>query len=387
MSNVYLVRVEDKDIAGRVSALKKILEKANPFSSYEENEVLPIKLTLGDRECCYHIKPELVKMVISELKAKNTQPFLFDTCVIYKGSRQNAVDYLNLVQAKGFGQERIGAPFVIADGVFGSDGREYEIKGKHLKKIKLPSFVGFLDSLVVLSHITGHILSGYAGAIKNVAMGISSRAGKQVQHSSLKPHIIENDCTQCSCCLKICPVLAISMKEKAAFIDKDICIGCGECICACKFDAIFINWKEDNLIFSLRMVEAAFHILSHFKNKFFINFAFDITKECDCISKEGEEIISADIGIFASPDIVSVDKATIDFVNSVRKDGALDPTLSRDKDVDLYSSPPRGMGLSNGVNKDGDVFAKAQNVRSYHKMLDYAAEIGLGNVDYNLIEC
>lgn len=351
-SDVYFVRVKDKDSADRASALKKILEKANPFSLYKKDEIMPIKLTLGDSACYYHIKPELVKMVIMELKAKGARPFLFDTSVIYKGSRQNAVDHLNLVQAKGFGHEKIGVPFVIADGVFGSDGREYEIKGKHLKKIKVPSFVEFLNSIVVLSHITGHILSGYAGAIKNVAMGISCRAGKQVQHSSLKPHIIENNCTMCNCCLEICPVFAISMEKKSAFIDKNICIGCGECICACKFDAIFINWAEDNLIFCLRMVEATFHILSRFKNKFFINFAFDITKECDCISKKGEEIISADIGIFASQDIVSLDKAVIDF-----------------------------------ANKDGDVFVKNQNIHSYHKMLDYAAEIGLGNIDYNLIRC
>lgn len=351
-SDVYFVRVKSKNSTNRISALKKILEKANPFSLYEKNEIAPIKLTLGDRTCHYHIDPKLVKVIILGLKARNAQPFLFDTNVIYKGSRQNAIDHLSLVQTKGFGQEKIGVPFIIADGVFGSDGREYQIKGRYLKKLKVPSFVEFLDSIVVLSHITGHLLSGYAGAIKNVAMGISSRPGKQAQHSSLKPHVIENNCTQCGCCLKICPVKAISMKAKSAFISKDICIGCGECICACKFDAIFINWAEDNLIFCLRMVEAAYFILHQFKNKFFINFAFDITKECDCISAEEEEIISTDIGIFASRDIVSVDKAVVDF-----------------------------------ANKDKDVFARAKKVCSYHKMLEYAQEIGLGRIDYRLIEC
>ena len=327
---------------------------------------------------------------MQELKAKNTRPFLFDTGVIYKGSRQNAVDHLNLAQAKSFGMEKIGAPFIIADGLFGYDGQELEVKGKYLTKLKVSSFVGFLDSLLVLSHVTGHILAGYGGAIKNVAMGMASRAGKQMQHSSLKPHVIEDNCTLCYCCLKVCPVSAISIKKKSAFINKYICVGCGGCICACKFDAIFVNWKEDNLIFSIRMAEAASHILSHFKNKFFINFAFDITKECDCMSKKQnenintEEIISTDIGIFASADPVSLDKAVIDFVNPVRKDGALDSTLSRDKDVDLYSSPPRVMGLSNWVNKDEDVFARAHNVRSHHKMLDYAEEIDLGKTDYNI---
>ncbi|MCG2677698.1 hypothetical protein L6386_03990, partial [bacterium] len=39
------------------------------------------------------------------------------------------------------------------------------------------------------------------------------------------------------------------------------------------------------------------------------------------------------------------------FVNPVRKGGALDPTFSIDKDEDLYSSLPQGVGLSNGVNR------------------------------------
>lgn len=351
-SDVYFVKVKDKNSASRVSALRKILDNANPFSLCKDGEIVPVKLTLGEAACYYYLKPQLVKLIITKLKAKNVRPFLFDTSVIYKGSRQNAVDHLNLLSGKEFGQEKVGAPFIIADGLFGSDGREHEIKGKYLKKIKVPSFIGLLDSIVVLSHITGHLLAGYAGAIKNVAMGMTSRAGKQVQHSSLKPHVIKDNCTQCSCCLNLCPVRAISMEAKTAFINDKICIGCGECICACKFEAIFINWATDNLVFCLGMAEAATSILSHFKNKFFINFAFDITKECDCLSEKEDEIISADIGIFASRDIVSLDKAVIDF-----------------------------------VNKDKDLFARTPKLRAYHKMLDYAQDLGLGRVDYNLVQC
>ena len=122
----------------------------------------------------------------------------------------------------------MGAPFIVADGVFGQDGKEFVINASEIHKIRVPSFVGMLDSLVVLSHATGHIVSGYAGAIKNVAMGISCRSTKQVQHSSLKPRVIEKKCTACGCCVAICPAKAILLKEGEAFIEQKVCVGCGE---------------------------------------------------------------------------------------------------------------------------------------------------------------
>ncbi len=350
-SRVYFAGIDTGDMKERCSALERLGKAADPFSGFKTAEIVPVKITLGDTSCVYHLRPELVKMVIAHLRAKKTKPFLFDTNVIYKGGRSNAVDHMTLANNKGFGQSKTGAPFIVADGLLGQDGKEYYINMERIKKIKVPSFVGMLDSLVVLSHVTGHILSGYAGAVKNVAMGMVCRPTKQVQHSSLKPHVIKDKCTACGCCIEICPASAIALADKRAYIDQDKCVGCGECLCACKFYAIFLNWAEDELIFCQKMAEAAEFVLSKFKNKFFINFAFDITKECDCISNKDEKIISKDIGILASTDPVSLDKATFDLTNTGE-----------------------------------DVFKKAQGRSAYHKMFEYAQEKGLGNLEYALIE-
>ncbi len=351
-SDVYLASTSRDDTESRYSTLLKLLNTAGHFSTYKKNEYIPIKLTIGDSQCIYNISPGLVKLVVSEIKKKKAKPFLFDTNVIYKGSRMNAIDHLTLAQNKGFSHSKVGAPFIIADGVFGQDGKEYRLDSGYIKKIKVPSLVGMVDNLVVLSHVTCHILAGFAGAIKNVAMGITSRATKQVQHSSLKPHVIDQKCTSCGCCIEVCPVNAILFSKNGnAVITQARCIGCGECLCACKFDAIFLNWKEDTHIFSMRMVDVTQFILSKFKHKLFINFALDMTKECDCISNKNEKIICKDIGILASNDIVSIEKATIDLVN-------------KDKDVILKEKP-----------------------QSPHKtLLEYAHKKGLGNLDYNLIE-
>lgn len=362
-SDVYFIKLHYNDAEARGSSLRRLLQSLDPFSFYKIDEFIPVKLTIGDGKCVYNINPELVKIIIHEIKNKKAKPFVFDTSVIYKGSRRNAIDHLALAQNKGFTHSKIAAPFIIADGLFGYDGKEHSLNSKHLKKIKLPSFIGMVDSLVVLSHATCHILSGYAGAIKNVAMGMVSKPTKQVQHSSLKPHVIDEICASCGLCIEICPVNAISPlnptlsperkglgEGEKAFIDQAKCIGCGECLSACKFDSIFINWDEDIHIFLERLAESASFILSKFKNKFFINFAFDITKECDCISTKNEKIVCSDIGILASNDIVSIDAATIDL-----------------------------------INKDGDIILKEKSQHAYKKILEYAHERGLGNPQYNLI--
>ena len=38
------------------------------------------------------------------------------------------------------------------------------------------------------------------------------------------------------------------------------------------------------------------------------------------------------------------------------------------------------------LNKDEDIFLKAQGRNEYYKMLEYAHERGVGNINYNLIE-
>ena len=350
-SDVYFIEVKADDLETRRDSFQKLLEKVNPFRDYKKDEFIPIKLTIGDSQCVYNIHPELVKTAVSEIKKFKAKPFLFDTSVIYKGERLNAVDHMTLAQNKGFGHAKTGAPFIIADGIFGQDGKEHAIDSDYIKKIKVPAFVGYLESLLVLSHATGHILSGYAGTIKNIGMGMVSKPTKQALHSSLKPHVLEKKCTSCGCCIKICPVEAISFKKEKAFIDQAKCIGCGECLSACKFDSIFINWSEDHDVFAKRMIDVANFILSKFKNKFFITFGFDITKECDCISAKNEKIFSENIGILASSDPLAIDKAMVDLIN---------------------------------MNKD--LFKQTGLLDTYKIMFDYGHKKGLGNQDYNLIK-
>jgi uncharacterized Fe-S center protein len=345
---VYISRL-DKGKSRR-DCLKSLLKISEPLlSRFQKKAFVGIKMTVGDDKSTGNIKPELVKIVIDNLKRRGVKPFVFDTNVIYKGQRQNSVDHLNLAYRKGFTPDRLGCPYIIADSVFGTDSKTFKADFKNITSIKVPSLVSVLDDVVVLSHITGHIMSGYAASIKNVAMGMASRAGKQTQHSSVKPSINPQKCTLCGCCIEICPVSAISDASGIAFINSEVCIGCGECISACKFDAVNINWKEDANIFEERMAEYACGILNHIKRKVFLNFAFDITEECDCISGDDPKIID-DFGIIASDDILAVDKACFDMLTEKK-----------------------------------DIFSRNGQKTHVHQFR-YAEKIGLGNLKYTLIE-
>jgi len=348
-SEVYWSKLKN----GRSSSvsLKTLLERIEPYlSEFKKDSFVGIKMTIGDEKNTGYLKPEIVRVLVETLKQKGVKPFVFDTNVIYKGKRQNAVDHLNLAYRKGFTPENLGCPYIIADSVFGTDSKAIKVDLKNIKEIKVPSLVEVLEDLVVLSHVTGHIMSGYAASIKNVAMGMASRAGKQIQHSSLKPEVIRKTCTFCECCIRICPASAISEKNEKAFINSSKCIGCCECISACKFNAIKINWKEDVNIFAERMTEYAYGILSRIKRKIFINFACDITEECDCISGDDPKIVD-DIGILASQDILAVDKACFDI-----------------------------------LTEKEDVFSRKGKIKTHLHQFKYAQKIGLGRLDYKLIE-
>ena len=49
--------------------------------------------------------------------------------------------------------------------------------------------------------------------------------------------IDKEKCTACGACVEVCPVDAISLKDKAE-VDADTCIECGACVDECPVEAI-----------------------------------------------------------------------------------------------------------------------------------------------------
>lgn len=352
-SQVFFIKVKNsKDIERLKADFKALLNKSAAVEGINKKEFVALKLTFGEKDNTGFVDPRLIKTLVDKIKSKAARPFLTDSNVIYEGQRMNAIDHLHTAYEHGFTLENTGAPVIIADGLMGESSEKVKIEGVNLKSISIPPLVSRLDNLIGIAHATGHIFATYGGAIKNIAMGFASRAGKQIQHSSLKPEVIEGKCNFCQRCLQLCPAKAIIEKKNRAFIKKEICLGCGECISSCPYDSIEVQWNDDLQMFGQRMVEYCYGILSLIRNKFFINFALHITRNCDCLAKDEANIVE-DIGILASRDIVALDTATLDLIEQ-------------------------------GGGKEVLTKLHPEKV-DYRKQLAYAQKIGLGNQAYELI--
>ncbi len=332
--------------AGRIFLETGLLDKI------DDKSFVALKIHFGEQGNTGFIKPHWLTDIIKQIKGKTSRIFLTDSNTLYVGKRSNSIEHLRLAWDHGFTPENVGIPVIIADGLKGGDDAEVEVNLKRVKTVKIGSAFFNSDVLVCLSHFTGHGLSGFGAAIKNLGMGCASRAGKLDQHSEVHPWVNPKYCTDCGLCFDHCPSEAIVHKEDKAFIVEEKCIGCGECLVVCSVGAVKFRWDSDVVRVQEKMSEYAFGLWESFEGKAgCINVLLKITKDCDCMA-EDEPAIVEDIGILGSVDPIAVDQASVDLV--IEKSG---------RDI-----------LKVGYDVDWSV------------QLQHGVEIGLGSREYELIK-
>ena len=95
-----------------------------------------------------------------------------------------------------------------------------------------------------------------------------------------------------------------------AVIDYDKCKGCGRCIGACSFDAVYNPNDSANEILDRKIAEYA-QAVCHGRPCFHVALVRDISPNCDCHG-ENDAPILPDVGMFASFDPVALDQACAD---------------------------------------------------------------------------
>lgn len=376
MAKVYLAKMSaESEKENLLNKIKKLFNHAGFDNIIEKGDLTAVKMHFGEYGNTTFVRPVYVRKIVECIKENQGKPFLTDTNTLYRGKRSNSVDHLENAYLHGFLPYVVDSPIIISDGLLGKDFVEVKINQKILKKAKIASSAYFANALIGVSHFTAHIATGFGGAIKNIGMGLGSRAGKQIMHSDVKPSITEERCKGCGTCIKYCPVNAINIiednieegkinrcndglnskfsKKKIAKINHNLCIGCAECTISCPHGAIKISWETSSKKLQQKIVEYAYAVLKDKKGKAgFFNFILDVTPSCDCPPWSSYPI-TKDIGIIASKDIVAIDQASVDLIN--QENGNID----KFKEIN---------GIDWGVQ------------------LKYGEEIGLGSRDYDIIE-
>lgn len=344
-----------------LESIPQLFEKANK-KCIKKGDLVAVKIHFGEPGNKTYLKPIFVSKIVEEIKKVGGKPFVTDANTIYFGRRRNSVDHLNSAYENGFTPESIGAPIIIADGLWGKNFRKVTINQKYFKEVSIAGDIVEADSLVVISHVKGHLATGMGACLKNMGMGCASPAGKQQQHSDIKPKV-QNNCIRCGVCLKWCPADAITMTKDQAVINPEKCIGCAECVSSCKFKAININWQQGKGKIQERMVEYALGVLKGKENKTLLfNFILDVTPDCDCFPKS-DLVIIEDIGVLAGTDPIAIDKASFDLVNS--KEGI------------------RKSRLKDNHSPGKDKFFGVHEVNAMEQ-IEYGEKIGLGKKEYTL---
>ncbi|MCE1246544.1 MAG: DUF362 domain-containing protein [Firmicutes bacterium] len=320
-SKVYLTRLNDGSTPEeQAKAVEKLFDACNVSEIIDKNNFVAIKVHVGEKNNTTHVPPEVPAVLVKKAKEKEAIPFLTETSTLYRGERENAVKHIMHAIRHGFTVDKIGAPFVMADGLAGNSEIEVEIDGELNKTVKVAREARMTDVLLVVTHSTGHIVCGYGGTIKNLGMGLASRKGKLRQHSTMAPEIDRNRCVMCGRCIKWCPEDAITAIDKKAYIHPDKCVGCGECLAVCQFDAVKFNWGAESSDIQRQMAEHAYGVVKGKESKcFYFNVMINMTQDCDCMGIVQEKIIP-DIGILASADPVAIDEAALDLTLNNGKD-------------------------------------------------------------------
>ncbi len=295
--------------------ISRLMSSCNIKDTVAAGDLTAVKLHFGEKGNHTFIRPIFIRRVVEEIKNVGGKPFLTDSSTLYPGERKEAVSALTCAIENGFAYAVVGAPLIMCDGIKGQNSVDIKIAGEFLKSVSIGAEIVEADALIAVSHFKCHELTGFGGALKNLGMGCSSRAGKLQQHSTVAPVVAEKFCNGCGICGKACAHNAIAFIEGKAKIDSAACVGCSRCITACPQKAINVQWNESSSLVMKKMAEYASGALSGKKDKcLFLNFITQVSPACDCYGHADAPIVN-DIGICASTDPVALDQACADLVN------------------------------------------------------------------------
>lgn len=213
-----------------------------------------VKLSTGEPPASNYLDPELIKDLVQSVDGT-----IVECNTAYDGSRAETAMHRQVAEDHGF--------TAIADvDIMDADGSmSIPVEGGvRLTENLVGAHFADYDSYLVLSHFKGHAMAGFGGAIKNISIGLGSREGKSLIHTSGESNTSP--------------------------------------------------WGGDQIGFTESMAEAGKSVSDYLgdgERIVYVNVLNNISIDCDCDGNPAEPDIH-DIGIVASTDPVAIDQASID---------------------------------------------------------------------------
>lgn len=178
--------------------------------------------------------------------------------------------------------------------------------GKWFTEMYMGKNIVNYDSLFVLTHFKGHVMGGFGGSNKNIGIGCADgRIGKKMIHTA----------------------------EGS--------------------DDLWSIAEEELME---RITESSKATVDYFKDRItFVNVLRNMSVSCDCEGVEAAPVVTPNIGIVASLDILAVDQASVDLVYALKE------------------------------NEHHDLVERIET-RHGLRQLSYMKEMGMGNDRYKLID-
>lgn len=370
-SKVYFTDLRTGPDRDLLYKLEKLVKKAGIESIDFKNKFTAIKIHFGEPGNLAFLRPNFASRIVDILRKLGAKVFLTDCNTLYSGGRSNAIDHLNSAMINGYNPMSANAQIIIADGLKGVDYVEIPLNGEYCKAPKIGAAIAQADIIITMSHIKGHELAGFGGALKNIGMGCASIGGKMELHSASKPVVIREYCIGCGICVRNCAHKAITLdKEKKAIINYNLCTGCGQCVAVCQYNGVVSANDETSILMNRKIAEYSKAALAE-KPHFHIGFMIDVSPECDCWNYNDAAVVP-NIGIAASFDPVALDTACADMINKA-------PVMES-------SNVLRERIEENHNHDHQDKWKMIHPDTTWQAGVEHAEKIGLGSRQYELIK-
>lgn len=266
-----------------------------------------VKLHTGEPNGPNIIPPAWVKELLgSSFKKEMPGSSFADSAVIvetntfYEGARYTTAEHVQTLKINGWDFWPVDIMDAHGEAMLPVEG------GKWFDKMCVGENLLNYDSMLILTHFKGHMMGGFGGSNKNIGIGCASgRTGKKWLHS-----LPGND----------------------------------------------NKWLLTGEIFMEHFTESSKAVTDHFKDNIcFVNVMRNMSVSCDCEGIEAQPVVTPNVGIVASLDILATDQACIDIV---------------------YAMKPE---------QNHDLVERIES-RGGHRQLSYMKELGMGNNLYRLID-